>query len=344
MVEGRNGTPGLLFFVCLVTAGGHRDDPNPEATGVQFASGSARKSPPPGFVGQGSMLAQLLLNGFVDGCLIALMALSFSLIYSTTRVFHIAHGGVFAAAGYVFYGSRVLLDWSIPVSCAVTVVAISLLGVALDQLFYAPLTKKNASSLVLFLTSLGLYIAVTNLLALVFGADPKLLKLGGGAPISIGSLLLAPAQLVQVLATGPILLVVVWTLKSSGFGRSLRALRDDPLLATAMGLPVTSLRRGVFLIGSGLAAVAAILFAFDIAVTAHRGLTRVLEAAAALIIGGVRSFWGAIVGGLVLGLAQGAIQWRLPSRWSEAVTYILLILVLLLRPWGLVGDAPQRPQ
>lgn len=290
------------------------------------------------------MLAQLLVNGLVDGCLIALMALSFSLIYSTTRIFHIAHGAVFAAAGYVFYGSRMLLNWSLPVSCAVTVAVISLLGVALDQLFYAPLTKKDAPPLVLFLTSLGLYIAITNLLALFFGSDPKLLRLGGGAPLAIGSLSLAPAQLVQVLTTTLILLVVVGTLKSSGLGRSLRALRDDPLLATVIGMPVPSLRRGVFLIGSGLAAVAAILFAFDIAVTAHRGLTRVLEAAAALIIGGVRSFWGAIVGGLVLGLAQGAIQWRLPSRWAEAVTYLLLILVLLLRPWGLIGDAPHRPQ
>ena len=120
------------------------------------------------------LLLQLLANGLVNGCIYALLATSYALIYNTTRTFHIAHGVVYTAGAYCGYVCLIRLQWPLLGAIALTVLLTGALGALSEIAVYAPLVRRNASLLVALLSSLGLYVALVNVIALIFGADTKL--------------------------------------------------------------------------------------------------------------------------------------------------------------------------
>lgn len=283
------------------------------------------------------LVFQLLANGLVTGCAYALVALGFSLIYNTTRIFHIAHGAVYVVAAYLYYSFYVL--WGIPLvgAALLTVVGAMVLGVLIDEVIHVPLDQQDSSMLIHLLSSLGLYIALVNIIAMFYGNQTKELVSGVQLTYSAGGVILTQVQVATVVVAVVLFIGLVVLLRKTRLGQQLRAMRDDPELLTVMGLNPRTLRRVVFGLGSALAAVGAILQGLDVGIDPRIGLTAVLNGAVAVIIGGIGLFEAAALGALVLGLLQSIAVWQASARWQEAVTFGVLILFLLSRPQGIFG-------
>jgi branched-chain amino acid transport system permease protein len=265
------------------------------------------------------------------------MAVGFALVYNTTRIFHIAHGAVYTAAAYLCYGFLARLHW--PISAAVTaaVALSSLMGVLIEFGLYAPLVRRNASTLVALLSSLGLYVAVVNVIALIAGNGTKVLQPGIERTYRFAGIILTHMQVAQLVAALFLIPVLVLFLKFTIWGKTIRATRDNPMLSTVLGFHTGAVRLGVFALGSALAGVAGVLVALDVGMDPNVGMPALLAAATALIVGGVGTFEGPVIGGFLLGLIQSLVVWQLSARWVDTVTFLILILFLLFRPWGLVG-------
>ncbi|GAB2913333.1 branched-chain amino acid ABC transporter permease [Paralcaligenes sp. KSB-10] len=286
------------------------------------------------------LLLQLLINGIQVGALYALIAVGFSLIFGSTRVFHFAHGATFTIAAYVFYYvySVAHLHWLLAVLGAA--LAAVVFGVLLDRFVYAPIQRHEGSFFTVFVASLGIGIIVQNLIGMIFGRG----FVSVSTPLSRSAELI-PGLYVSPLSGIAIVCAIVFFgalqlfLMRTHIGMGMRALSENPELIRVYGLSPRRLSTIVFALGSLLAVPAAILSAassgLNPAVTHHV----MLISLAATIVGGVGSLRGAACAGLLLGLSENLALLYLEPQWSEAVTFIVLFLFILFRPSGFFGRA-----
>jgi len=282
-------------------------------------------------------MLQFLANGLCKGSVIAIVALGFGLIYTTTRVFHIAHAGIYVLAGYSLWMAMVL--WSLPLAVAIpfALVVAAFAGILVEWAIYQPLAQRCASAAVVMISSVGLQIVFENLIALAFGNQTQILRPGIEQTLEFGSVILTTVQIAQFLV-GLAMTAGFWLfLKHTRVGQVCRAVSDDETLALVLGVQVPRVRLLVFALGSIFAAVGSILVSLDIGLDPHVGFPIVLAAAVACIIGGLRNFLAPAVGGFLLGIAQSLVVWQTSAQWEEAVTFGLLILFLVFRRQGLFG-------
>lgn len=284
------------------------------------------------------LLPQFLANAIIAGTLFGLLGLSFGTIYSTTKILHFAHGSVYVISAYVFYAAHIIGGlWIIP-AAAVALLAGGLAGVANMRLLYDPLISRRASGVIVMIASLGLFIAVENLIVLGFGNDSRIVPLGAvQAGYQRGGITITALQL-GILAVSAAVFIATWLLATrTRLGRAMRAMADDPGMAEIIGLDVKRLRYVVFFLGSVILAVAAVLQSLDIGISPQAGLTIILTAAVAAIIGGANSLLAGILGGYIIGFMQNlGILW-LDPRWQNLITFTALVVVLVVRPEGLVA-------
>lgn len=283
------------------------------------------------------MLSQLMANGLVSGCLYALMALSFTLIYNTTRVFHIAHGAVYTAGAYFLYLFFIVLKWPFFIAFLAATAFTALLGWLMDVLVYSPLRKREASLLIALLSSLGIYTVVVNVIAMFFGNETKVLLPGIEKTYQLGDIILTRIQVAEVIVFVLLFSAVMGFLKGTRWGKQIRAVRDNPQLAEVMGIRLSWIYGSVFVVGSALAGIAAFLYALDVGMDPHVGMPILLTAAVAMIIGGVGTFGGAVLGAFLIAILQSLVIWQISARWVDAITFSLLILFLLFKPEGILG-------
>jgi branched-chain amino acid transport system permease protein len=283
------------------------------------------------------MLLQLLANGLITGCSYALVALGFALIYNTTRIFHFAHGAVYMLAAYFFFTCWSI--WHIPfiLSLLIALFFIALIGILIDETIYLPLVKRGFSPLACIVSSLGLYIIMVNVIAMIYGNETKIPLPGIQPTYTFGSIILARVQLLIFICFVLISAVIFLVLRKTRLGITLRAMRDEPGLISVMGINPISIRRIVFSLGSVLAATAAILNSLDVGMDPHVGMSAILNGAVAVIIGGIGIFEGAVLGGLLLGILQSLAIWQISTRWQDMITFLVLILFLVFRPQGILG-------
>jgi branched-chain amino acid transport system permease protein len=200
------------------------------------------------------------------------------------------------------------------------------------------LEQQGANSGAHLISSLGIYIIIVQLVAIVWGNETKVLRVGLDGVIQLGSVTLTYAQITAaIVSTMAIGLFCVW-LQFSQLGLQFRALADNPQEFALRGYNVAKLRLLAFGLAGLMGGVSALLVAYDIGFDPNGGLTAVLLAVVAAIIGGQRSFWGPILGGVLLGVVRSQVVWVLSARWQEAVTFAILALFLFVRPQGLFGQ------
>ncbi len=282
-------------------------------------------------------MEQFIAFGLCKGAVYALVALGFGLVYTTTRVFHIAHGAAYVLAAYALFWAvgllKLPLAFGILLSCAVTV----LFGVLVEALIYMPLNDRHSSSAATMISSLGTYIVLVNVLAVLFGNESRTMSVDAARTVSIGGAILTWVQIAQ-LATSSMLIVTYWMfLKYTSLGKVSRSVADDAVLASVLGVKVNRVRYVALGLGSLLAAVGAILTALDIGLDPQIGFSVVLMAAVSCIIGGLNRFLAPALGGVFLGMTQSLVGWRISAKWEGAVTFTILIVFLLFRPQGLLG-------
>lgn len=282
------------------------------------------------------LLLQSLANALSLGALFGLMGLSFGIIYSTSKILHFAHGAVYVCSAYLFYVFYVRLNAPLLVAATGSVLAGGAIGVAIMQLLYEQLLRRRTSGAVVMIASLGLFIVVENVIVLVFGNDFRVVsKATVQQGLELGNIYVTPLQLsslaIAVAAYASVFLLITHT----KLGRGLRGIADDAEVAVIVGLDVQNLRYVVFALGSMLLAIAAILNSLDVGTSPGMGLSVVLIATVAAIIGGANRIFAGIAGGFLIGAVQSlGVVWIDP-RWQNLMIFSALILVLLVRPAGL---------
>jgi len=291
------------------------------------------------------MLIQLFFNALIAGSTFALIAVGFALIYQTTRFFHFAHGAVYTFGAYFAYLFSVQLGIDRVVACPLACIATMVLGVGSEVAVYKPMRERRATDLTLLIASLGLYVVLQNIISMVWGDDTKTMRTGEvveghaflGARITDIQIGIIVVSLVLIV----LMALIVSQMKS---GKTLRALANDPELAKLSGINSDRYILYAFAIGSFLAAVAAIMISFDTDMTPTMGFNALVMGVIAVIVGGINSLPGAALGGLFIGLAQNLGVYWLPSKWQDTIAYVILILFLLFRPYGILGKRPQKEQ
>lgn len=286
------------------------------------------------------LLLQLLFNGLQVGALYALTAAGFSLIFGTTRVFHLAHGSAFAIAAYVFYGLYSLAHAHWLLAALLATAAAVLFGVLLDRLIYAPIQRHEGSFFTLFIASFGVAIIVQNLIGMAFGRSFVTVTTPLSRSIEIvPGVFAAPLAGIAIVGALGFFGALHLFLTRTHLGIALRALSENPELVRAYGLSPRRLSTLAFALGSLLAVPAAIITVSTSGLNPGIGSHVMLISLAATIVGGVGSLRGAACAGLLLGLAENLALWKLEPQWSEAVTFVVLFLFIVLRPSGFFGRA-----
>jgi branched-chain amino acid transport system permease protein len=290
------------------------------------------------------MLRQLLLNGLISGSIYALVALGFSVIYRTVKFFHFAHGVVYAIGAYLAY-SVLRTAYSGVGTPAVWLLAIlagaigaALLGILVDRLVYWPLRKHKAPNIVFLIASFGVFIFIQNLLQLIYGAQILSVRTG---PVKEGHHVLGAVitdTQILILAVSIVLCISLWLfVQKTKLGKAMRAVADDPLAASVVGINPERIILAAFAIGSTLAGAAGILISLETNIEPTMGMNAILKGIIASIIGGIGSIPGAMFGGLFLGIAENLGIWKISAGWKDCIAFVILILFLLLRPGGIMG-------
>ena len=282
-----------------------------------------------------SLFIELLFNSLVLGVLIALVAIGFNIIFGVTKVFHIAHGAVYVSGAYVFWWF-LECGFNVIFVLAALVIVTSFLAVVIERLVYQPLYKKKSSQAITLISSMGVYIFLTNLLALLFGNQTISARLDLGGMQSAGNLFIDPIQVFQ-LGVGVIIIGLFFCGLRSSWFLKIRAVVSEADTASVIGVNIFKLRYVSMIIGSLLAVVTAVLYFYDGGLSPQSGMQITLTAVVAVIIGGTDSYKGTIAASLLIALLQTGTEWYLSSQWKEGVTFLLLIAVLLWRTEGILS-------
>lgn len=289
------------------------------------------------------MLNQLLLNGIIAGSIYALIAIGFTVIYRTVKFFHFAHGIVYTAGAYFAYTLIISLHLNLALSFFLSVVLTAILGVAIDRLVYYPLRQQKASNLIFLLASFGVVIFIQNLIQLIYGAQILTIRTG---PVKEGHHFLGAVITdiqILILAVSIILMVLLWLfIQKTKLGKAMRAVSDDPIAANVVGINPEKIILSSFAIGSALAGVAGILISFETNIEPTMGFSALLKGIIASIIGGIGSIPGAVLGGFFLGLAENLGIWKISAGWKDCIAFAILIIFLLLRPRGILGNKTEK--
>lgn len=285
-----------------------------------------------------SLVMQLLINGLIAGAIYALVASGFSLIYSTNKFIHFAHGSVVAFAGYILFLFFAKLNFNFYVSVLITIILAALLGIAMNMLVYRELRSRKASNIIILISSFALLILIESLILISFGADVKTI---GYIPVSQGidflGAIITPLQIFIIIVSIVLLIGLFFLMKMSKIGKAMRAVSDNKDVAAIVGISPEKIYNWSFALGSAIAGIAGILVALEQNLEPAMGTGLIIKGFTAAIIGGIGSVPGAILGAFLLGLAENFGIWFLPSGYKDAIAFVLLFIFLLIRPNGILG-------
>jgi branched-chain amino acid transport system permease protein len=290
------------------------------------------------------LFLQLLINGIVVGSLYALLGISFTAIFAPTKIFHFMHASVYVFAGYFLYQFAMGWGWPLPVAILGSILLAGILGVLAERVIYSPLRRMGAGPMEMLLSSFGGYVVLQNVILLVWKSDPRTVRipevLKNGIPV--GLLTFTPLDVITVITSGVALGIVAIFIRYTKVGKAMRAVENDPMGATITGISTAWVRLVSFFLGSILVAVAAAFIVMDKGLEPTIGVNAVLVATVAMIVGGVGSYGGAALAGLMIGVAENLGIWQIPSEWKSTITFSVLVLFILFRPRGFFGHRMTR--
>ena len=287
------------------------------------------------------MLAlQLLCNGIVTGCALGIVAISFSFVYATTKIFHVAHAGVYTMGGYIAWS---MLEHGFPAAVAflVAVVACVVLGALIQGVLYAKLERRRATHLVVLIASLGALAVIQNILAAVYTANILQFDLPWGSKVFTvaGNVRLTVTQLLTVVCSLAAYGAVMWFSHGTILGKQIRAVASNPFLAEITRLRPHRVHIYVMAIASALVCIPGVLVPLDFGLQPYNGITPLLTATIAMIAGGVGSITGAFVLAIVIAELQNMSLLFIPGEWSIGITFFIFVIFMLFRPTGLFAAA-----
>ncbi len=281
-------------------------------------------------------IAQVLVNGVTAAAFYVLMALGFTLIFGILRLVNFAHGELYmlgAFGVYHLYGKLgVPFFLALPLSAA----AVAVVGIVAERVVFAPLRSRELSMLV---SALGLSIAIQGAMAVLEGVEGQSLPAPVSGVFTSAWFTFPHERLLVVAVAGVVLAAFHAFIKYTKLGQALRAVAQDGEAALMQGIPVARVYTVAFAVGAALAAIAGGLIGPVFSLHVYMGQTAILKAFVVVILGGLGSIAGAVIGGLLLGLAESVFSTLLGGLTADMLGFLMIMLVLLWKPTGLVGRA-----
>ncbi|MBP5310391.1 MAG: branched-chain amino acid ABC transporter permease [Lachnospiraceae bacterium] len=280
-----------------------------------------------------------LINGISLGSVYAIIALGYTMVYGIAKMLNFAHGDVIMVGGFVVFTMSTRMGLSPVLSVLVSIVICTLLGMTIERIAYKPL--RNATSLAVLITAIGVSYFLQNLALIIFGSDIKLFT----SVVKVKPLVIADGQItitgetiVTILACMIIMTVLTLFIKKTKAGQAMLAVSEDKGAAELMGVNVNATISLTFAIGSGLAAIAGVLLCSAYpSLNPYTGSMPGIKAFVAAVFGGIGSIPGALIGGILLGVIESLSKSYISSQMADAIVFSVLIIVLLVKPTGLLG-------
>ena len=283
-----------------------------------------------------------LINGLSLGSIYAIIALGYTMVYGIAKMLNFAHGDIIMVGAYIAFCG--LQYWGIPPVLAILLAMLfcTLLGVSIEGLAYRPL--RQATSLAVLITAIGMSYLLQNIALMIWGANPKSFPTTfiNGTSIHLGSLNISSATLITILANVVIMVTLTLFTSRTKLGKAMRCVSEDRGAAELMGINVNRTISLTFAIGSALAAIAGVLLCSSYPILQPTtGSMPGIKAFTAAVFGGIGSIPGAMVGGILLGVIEIFGKAYISTELGDAIVFAVLIIVLLVKPAGLLGK-PMR--
>ena len=282
-------------------------------------------------------LIQTLISGLSLGSIYALIALGYTMVYGIAKMLNFAHGDIIMVGAYAAITAVASLGLPPLVAVLVSIVICALLGVTIEFLAYKPL--RQAPPLSVLITAIGVSYLLQNLALLIFGPEQKSFPTVISLPtIELGAVYIDGITLATLVVTGVIMIGLTLFISKTRMGKAMRAVSEDKGAAELMGISVNHTITITFAIGSALAAVAAVFYgAAYVYIRPTTGSMPGIKAFTAAVFGGIGSIPGAMLGGILLGVIEQLSKTYISTLWSDAVVFGVLVLVLVVKPTGLLG-------
>ena len=286
-----------------------------------------------------TLFLSYLINGISLGSVYAIIALGYTMVYGIAKMLNFAHGDVIMIGAYVSFCATQYLGLPALVSVAIAMVACTALGIVIEGLAYKPL--RQAPSLAVLITAIGVSYFLQNTALLIWGANPKSFKSVvdfGTLSLMDGRLLISSETLITILANIVIMIALTTFTGKTKVGKAMRAVSEDKGAAELMGINVNATISMTFAIGSALAAIAGVLLCSSYpTLQPTTGSMPGIKAFTAAVFGGIGSIPGAMVGGILLGVIEILGKAYVSTELGDAFVFAVLIVVLLFKPSGLLG-------
>ena len=271
---------------------------------------------------------QILLNSIISGLLLSLVAIGFTYIFRVTRVFRLAHGGVYVAGAFACWWMLTKTNnWLAAVVFAIAVVAILIYLV--EKTVYLPLNKRQSNQSISLIASMGLYVVIVNILAMLFGNENKIMVNSISGSYELGNIILTKVQLIQsavgIVATATFIIYLKLTKSNLAF----QSVSDNETISKVFGINTEKERAKVFIGGSVLACIAAILKTIEVGIDPQAGMSVTLTAAVIAILVSRLNVLLIIAFAIALTLLQNSVEWFLDAQLKDGITYLNLVLINL---------------
>jgi len=288
---------------------------------------------------------QLFLDGIFLGSIYALFAIGFTLVFGILDRLNLAHAAVFTAGALV--GIEIVTRFGVPIWLLIPIVLIvgAVLGILIERVAFRPLAGRHDAHFAGLISSIAFGAIILSLLQALYGADTRRFPADAfpQARVEILGATVSLLQVVILIISVSLMVVLTWLVAKSKLGRGMRTIAENPHAAAVLGLNVGRISSTTFALSSALGAVAGVLFTLNVnAASLGIGHAVELKALAVIVVGGMGSLPGALVGGLILGVAEVLAVNYIGSSWRDMVAFGLLFLILILRPQGLFGARKTR--
>ena len=287
---------------------------------------------------------QYFINGISIGSVYAIIALGYTMVYGIAKMLNFAHGDVIMVGAYISFCVTNYMGLPAWVSILAAMAVCVLLGILIEGLAYKPL--RGASSLAVLITAIGVSYFLQNAAQLIWGSAPKnFTSIVTFDPIKLfdGQLTITSEVIVTILASIVIMVVLTLFTGKTRMGKAMRAVSEDRAAAQLMGINVNNTISMTFAIGSALAAIAGVLLCSTVpTLQPTTGSMPGIRAFTAAVFGGIGSIPGAMLGGILLGIIETMTKAYLSTQFSDAIVFLVLIIVLLVKPAGLMGKVVQE--
>jgi branched-chain amino acid transport system permease protein len=294
-------------------------------------------------------MIQVIVDGLIGASYVALGVVGLSLVYNILNFPSFAQGDYVSVGAYfallivALFGTAgsiagLSFGWPMIVAAFGAMVLTALLAELLDRTVFGQLRRRGASRITMIMASFGVALMLRNLIVIFAGPEPLYYAFAIQPALAIGPAHITPNELLVIVVTVVMVLGLHLLLSRTRLGKSMRAVSESPTLARVNGIDVNRVIRWTWAIGAALAAIAGVLFGLAVQLQPYLGFELLLPMFAALILGGVTSIYGAVLGAVLIGMAESlTVHYFLPE-YRQAVSFIVVILVLLIRPQGLLGE------